>query len=531
MAAYSIPRAKTPESVGVDSREIVEFLRDMEENELEFHSFMIIRGGKVAAECFRAPFTPELPHAVYSVSKTFTATAVGFAISEGYFDLDTRLVDVFPEYYIPSRGNKMLEEITVRGLITMTAGKMPSFFTDKGKVDWVEDFFNCAWYGDPGTFQYVSENIFMLSAIIKKTTGLSLREYLTPRFFEPLGIEVPFWETDQEGVEAGGWGSYFKTEDIAKMMLCYLNDGVVDGKQLLPEGWANEVTAIHADNSSCRNMDSHCGYGYCVWMNGGCENSYRADGMFSQFGIVMKDYDAIVVVTSGIADEQEARDCIWRHFPKAFTEPSGGKTAVPQLGEILASSPVDIPEKSYRSPREAQLEGKTIIVRKKMILNLVGFPVSVMPLAVTYMLTDKAGNFNDISFTFAENECSMTWTEGDETNTVICGMDGHHCYGEMVLCGICWRVCCTAQWTDDDNLLVHIRPVTTVAKRIMRFHFKVGNRVDIYPKSTPTTADIAETLAASAGDIIHNELILGVARRALSLLPKVLDRRHRGKIV
>ncbi len=530
MEKYNIPRAKTPESVGVSSTEILEFLRDMEENQLEFHSFMIVRNGKVAGECFRAPFTADTPHAMYSVSKTLTGAAVAFAVDEGFFSLDTLLVDIFPEY-VRGKKDKKLDKLTIRHLITMTAGKSVNILADKGKTDWIESFLSCPWYASPGEeFRYTNENVYMLSAAVRKTTELSLRDFLRPRLFEPLSIDMPFWETDSEGIEAGGWGSYLKTEDLAKLMLCFAGDGKINGKQILPEGFVKEACSPVSDNSFCNDLDAKQGYGYCLWRNGGCKQSYRADGMFSQFGMVFEELNAVVVVTGAIADEQEARDCIWRHFPKAFINPHGGKTAVPNLKELLSLSPIDRPALSRRSPLEAKIEGKKIKVRKKILLNLIGFPVSVMPLAVTYMAIDKAGNFNDFVFNFGENECTVSWSEGDEFNSIVCGMDGHQRYGTMVLGKISYLVCCTALWLSDNELSISLRPVTTIAKRCLRFKFKARGKVDIFPTSTPDSTAIALALANSCGDLIRNPVVQQLAKRALLLIPSLVDSRHKGRI-
>ncbi len=530
MEKLQIPRARTPESVGVSSKEIVEFLRDIEENDLEFHSFMIIRNGKVAAECFRAPFDAQTPHALYSVSKTFTAVAVGFAVAEGFFSLDTRLIDIFPDY-APAKKDGRLDSLLIRHLITMTSGKNVNVMTDRANEDWVKVFMRSPWYANPGEeFRYINENIYMLSACIRKTTGLTLREFLLPRLFEPLGIDTPFWETDTKGTEAGGWGSYFLTEDFAKVMLCFLGDGKINGKQVFPEGWAQECSALWSDNSGNHDADARVGYGYCIWHNGP-RGGYRADGLFSQFGIVFPEQDAVVIATGAIPDEQVARDCIWRHFPKAFTVPSARKTEVPQLNEILASSPIDAPVLSPRSTRESRIEGRTIHVKKKIFLNIIGYPVSVLPLAVTYMLGDKAGNFTDFVFRFGKNECAVSWTEGDEKNTVVCGMDGHQRYGTMALGHIEYLVCCTAEWRNDDELLIHVRPVTTVAKRMLRFHFKANNKVDIFPSSTPSITASSEMLINGVSDLIKSPIAAAVIRKAFSFLPVILDCRYKGKFI
>ncbi len=528
---FMLSRAECPEEVGVSSAEIREFLEDMKENELEFHSFMVIRNGKVACEIYREPFNPETPHALYSISKSVTATAVGIAVSEGYFTLDTRLVDVFPEY--DSGEDKRLRQVTVRHLITMTAGKNPDVFEDKGKTDWIESYFKSGWYGEPGTFRYINENIFMLCAIIVRKTGMSVREFLAERLFEPLGIEMPFWETDRNGIEAGGWGLYLKLEDLGKLMLCYQQGGRINGKQIIPEEWALTASQIHADNSICIPLDCNRGYGFCFWRNGGDVDSFRADGMFSQFGIVFEKQDAVLVSLGGIADEQEARDCIWRHFPKAFIAPDK-KAKKSEVENRESDYPVDVPSASLHSKREKELNEKTIELRKKLFLNLIGFPMSMLPLAVTYMTTDKAGNINDINFTFGENECTLSWTEGDEKNTVVCGMDGHLKYGKMVLGGIEYKVCCCAEWENDDVLRVNIRPLTTVSKRKLKFSFN-GDRVCMRPSSTPPINEIAGTLLRSFCEVMPcrkiTEPVTGFISRHTGFVSHILEPVHKGKLV
>ena len=528
---FMLERAKGPEEVGVNSKEVVEFLRDMKENKLEFHSFMVIKDGKVACEFYRSPFNKETPHSVYSISKTVTAIAVGFAIKEGLFSLDTRIVDIFPEY-IPEKTDGRIFKITVRNLLTMTAGIQPSFLSDKGKIDWIEDYFNSSFYGEPGTFRYVNENIFMLSAIICKTANMTLREYLLPRLFAPLGIDFPHWETNQDGIEAGGWGLSLKLEDLAKIMFCLSNKGKIEKQQIIPEEWVAEMTEAHADTSICKNIDTDKGYGYCVWRNGG-NNSFRANGMFSQFGIVFPSENAVLVCFGAIASEQEARDCIWRHFPKAFIEPDkkAKKPAFEDFYNIADEFKIDNPTASIRSLQEAKLNNKTIELKKKILLNLIGFPVSVIPFTVTFLNGKKAGNIDNINFTFKEHECLMSWSEGDEKNTVVCGMDGHLRYDDITLAGVKYKVCCYAEWDDNDTLKVNIRPVETASKRKLKFTFIGTEKVVMKPLSTPKVKDMAESLVGAASEVIDNDLVVAVMKKATKYVPWVLEPRHKGKLV
>ena len=529
---FTLERAKSPEEVGVCSKEIVEFFEDMKENNLEFHSFMVIKNDKVACEFYRAPFNKETPHSMYSISKTVTAIAVGFAIKEGLFTLDTRIVDVFPDY-VPKKTDGRIFKVTVRNLLTMTAGIQPCFLSDKGKIDWIEDYFNSPFYGEPGTFRYVNENIFMLSAIICKLSGMTLREYLTSRLFNPLGIDFPHWETNQDGIEAGGWGLYLKLDDIAKIMYCLSNKGKIEKQQIIPEEWVAEMTEAHADTSICQNIDTDKGYGYCVWRNGGDIDSYRANGMFSQFGIVFEKENAVIITLGAIASEQEARDCIWRHFPKAFIEPDK-KAKTPKVEDfynIAEKYKIDNPNTTLRSLQEAKLNNKTIEIKRKVLLNLIGFPVSVIPFTVTFLNGKKAGNIDNINFTFKENECLMSWCEGNEKNTVVCGMDGHFRYGDITLAGVKYKVCCYAEWDESDVLKVNIRPIETASKRKLKFTFIGTENVVMKPLSTPKVKDMADSLAGAASEIIDNDLVIKVMKKATKYVPWVLEPRHKGRLV
>ncbi len=528
---FTLGRAKSPEEVGVSSKEVVEFLRDMKENKLEFHSFMVIKNDKVACELYRAPFNKETPHSAYSISKTVTAIAAGFAIEEGLFTLDTRIVDVFPEY-IPEKVDGRIFKVTVRNLLTMTAGISPNLFLNKNKTDWLEEYFKSSFYGEPGTFRYVNENIFVLSAMICRLSKTTLREYLTPRLFAPLGIDFPEWETNQDGIEAGGWGLSLKLEDLAKIMYCLSNNGKVEKKQIIPGNWVIEMTDAHADTSICKNIDTDKGYGYCVWRNGG-NSSYRANGMFSQFGIVFPEENAVLVCFGAIASEQEARDCIWRHFPKAFIEPDkrAKEPAYEDFYNIADEFKIDNPSVSIRSLQEAKLNNKTIEIKRKVLLNLIGFPVSVIPFTVTFLNGKRAGNIDNINFTFKEKECLMSWCEGNEKNTVTCGMDGYLRYGDITLAGVKYKVCCYAEWDESDIFKVNIRPIETASKRKLKFTFVGTENVIMKPLSTPKVKDMAVSLVGAASEVIDNDLVVKVMQKATKYVPWVLEPRHKGKLV
>ena len=528
---YRLPRAAYPEEVGVSGVEIEKFLIDIEENGYNVHSFMVLRHGVVAAECYRAPFSADRPHALYSVSKTFTAAAVGIAVGEGLLRLDDKVKDFFPEYTANLR-DKKLDMLTVRHLLTMTSGKNPSIIDNKSKGKWIESFFGFPWKSAPGEeFKYVSENIFMLCAILVKVTGMSVRDYLQPRLFEPLGIAYPNWETDENGVEAGGWGLYATTEDIAKLMLCIHQGGVFNGKRIMPEDYVRDMVSFQSDNSEANSSrDSKVGYGYCVWRDDGAKG-YRADGMFSQFGIVFEDYDAILAINSGIPMEQDCRDLIWKYFPAAFTAEEGVPAApgAPELKARLESAAIETPCEASSSPMEEFVADRNIHFRKKIFLNLIGFPMSMLPLAVTFMATDRAGNIDDMRFSFEEGALTMRWREGNETNAVKAGMDGRYCYGEMTLGKVTYKVCCTARWLSDDRLFVSVRPIETIGKRMLDFKFNLNGKVLMRPSSDPSVEKISDYLSRSVQDYTHVKPLQVILRKVISFFPAIVEPAHYGR--
>lgn len=527
---YMLPRAESPESVGVSSAVIKEMIEGIEKNNLEFHSIMLVRHGKVAFEFFRKPFSAKSPHAMYSASKSWTATAIGIAIDEGYFTLDSKVIDFFPEF-VPKFFDSKLDKLLVKHLLTMTSGKNINLLADKSKIDWIKQFFSSPWNHEPGEkFIYTNENSFILAAMIKRATGLTVREFLKPRLFDPLGIDVPFWETEKNNIEAGGWGLYAKTEDLAKLMLCYQQGGYLNNRQILSKEWIDMASSCQADNSDNGGADASEGYGYSFWQCTGIKNAYRADGMFAQFGIVMNDYDSVLTVTSGIALEQEALDYLWKFFPKAFfDETKEEKETVKDFKKFLNYFPIDKPKKSYHSPMEKDLIGKTITIMNKKYLDVIGFPLSIMPIPVTYMTTDKAGNPDNLQLAFNDNILKFRWTEGDEINTVYCGMDGKMRGGKITLGQIDYDVCAYAFWENDYVLQIQIRPYTTIAKRILRLIFD-GKNVTIVVSSTPNISETTRFLGEAAGDLIKDERILKIIPTFLGVLSKAVEPTLTGRI-
>lgn len=311
-----LPRS-TPADQGVPARAICDFLDSLEHGGPELHSLMVLRHGHVLAEGWWHPYRRELPHELYSLSKSFTSTAVGFAVAEGRLGVDDLVLDHLGDL-APASPDPRLARMRVRHLLTMTTGHVG--WTDDrvfGSKEWARAFLALPLDAEPGTaFQYDTPATYVLSFILQRLTGERLLDYLRPRLLEPLGIDGATWEQSPEGVDTGGFGLSATTEDLACFGQLYLDDGVWQGRRVLPEGWVAEATRRHTD-SHIDTVDWAQGYGYQFWR---CrpENVYRGDGAFGQFCVVMPDQDAVVVTTAGTPDLQGVLDRMWEHLVPAL---------------------------------------------------------------------------------------------------------------------------------------------------------------------------------------------------------------------
>lgn len=309
-----LPRS-TPESQGVSSEAILDFVNDADRSLDSLHSLMILRHGRVIAEGWWAPYDPRTRHELYSLSKSFTSTAVGFAVAEGKLSVDDELTKLFPAE-LPAEIPSNLRAMRLRDLLCMSAGHGVEIGTGPAAMT-TRAFLAHPVPFKPGTrFLYNTPATFMLSASVQRATGQTVLEYLRPRLFDPLGIEDPSWDANVEGISLGGYGLSVRTEDIAKFGQLYLQKGKWDGRQILPESWVDFATSRQTSNGSNPKSDWEQGYGFQFWR---CrQGAFRGDGAFGQFCVVMPAQDAVVVTTAGLKDMQAVLDRVWQHLLPAM---------------------------------------------------------------------------------------------------------------------------------------------------------------------------------------------------------------------
>jgi CubicO group peptidase (beta-lactamase class C family) len=477
----------TPEAEGIPSGAILAFLADAEESVDALHSLLLLRHGYVVAQGWWAPYVPELPHMLFSLSKSFTSTAVGLAVAEGLLSVTDTVLSLFPDE-APEEVSDHLAAMQVRHLLTMTTGHSENTMDHLYPAEvgrWVRAFLALPVAYEPGEhFLYNTGASYVLSAIVQKLTGMSLMDYLAPRLFEPLGIQDAWWEVSPEGVTMGGFGLNVKTEDIARFGQLILQKGVWQGKRILPEAWVEEATSRQVANSPNENTDWEQGYGYQFWR---CRhNAFRGDGAFGQYCIVMPDQDAVIAITSGVGDMQAVLNLIWQHLLPAM-----GPEALPDDAEMqaalahkLGSLALPLQSGAATSPWTMRVSGKTYVVElteQKAVVDRHSAPEGAQVVeAITLTLQEEGGG-------------TLTIRDGRGDHVLDFGY-GVWRYGETALDHDApRRVAASGAWVSDDTLVVKLCFYETPFVPTLTFRFSEGEvryifetNVSFGPTARPT---------------------------------------------
>ena len=425
----NLPRSSL-QTQGVVSSGIWDFLEAIPVANIELHSFMLVRHGHVVSECWWAPYRRDATHWLYSLSKSFTSTAVGFAVAEGKLKIEDRVVDFFPDR-LPPNVSDNLADLRIKHLLSMSIGhKTDSTVAvafNPAQPDWVRTFLSLPIENPPGSvFLYDSGGSFMLSAIVQKVTGQKVIDYLEPRLFEPLQIRQRAWQSSPLGINCGGWGLSVATETLAKFGQLYLQKGQWNGKQLLPSQWVEEATtfkiqqpvtwssgsgqAAEAERAAAladpaaalarlrQSSDWYQGYAYQFWR---CRhNAFRGDGAFGQFCVVLPDEDAVVAITSETGNLQGILNLVWDHLLPAMHDGpvNNGRTVDARLALTLRTRALPLP---HGVPRSAMMSAIS---------------------AKTFTLEPNSLGMESVTLQFAADSCLFTLKNAKGRYDVRCGL-------------------------------------------------------------------------------------------------------------
>ncbi len=355
----ALPR-KSPESQGVESAGIRKFLKAAQDSGLEWHSFQLVRHGNVVAEGWWKPFQPEFKHTLYSLSKSFTSSAIGFLVNEGKISVEDPVAKFFPKD-LPADPSANLKAMKIKHLLTMNTGHNADTLPpmrENTQQTWVKTFLAQPIEHEPSTyFLYNTGATYMLGAILHQVTGQLLEDYLRPRLMTPLGITDYDWEKSPDGLNTAGYGLRVKTDDIARFGQFYLQKGKWNGKQLLPERWIDDATRKQTESQKGDN-DWSQGYGYQFWR---CKPGfYRGDGAFGQYCIVMPEHDAVLAINSESFDMQKSMNVAYETLLPAMKKGALAENAVElnSLKSELNALVLPVPKATKSSKLQAKYSDK-----------------------------------------------------------------------------------------------------------------------------------------------------------------------------
>ncbi|MBQ9121165.1 MAG: serine hydrolase [Clostridia bacterium] len=275
----------------------------------DVHAIQIYQKGVCLLRIAPAPYRNTDKREVYSLSKSFTSTAIGLAQDEGLLSVEDYIVDIFPDK-LPDPIPENLKKMKLRHVLSMNTGHDGCVFPKvMHEEDLVRKWLTLPIPHEPGThFSYNTGATLLLGAVIRRKTGMDVLDYLGIKLFPRLGIDGVSWTRVKDGNSESGTGLHIACDDIVKLGLLYLNGGVYNGERILSEAWVREATKPHSDNSGNGSKDWSSGYGYQFWVN--YEEGFRGDGAMGQLCLVLPNSQTVVAVQGMIADMQYEMDAV-----------------------------------------------------------------------------------------------------------------------------------------------------------------------------------------------------------------------------
>jgi CubicO group peptidase (beta-lactamase class C family) len=365
----------------VSSPAVSALLDRLGEKSIECHSLMVVRHGHVVAEGWWAPYSPDRPHLLYSLTKSFTSIAVGLAIADGLLSLDDHVADVLPGH-VPAGISEQGRRVSVHHLLSMTAGHSANSLAEAWQLepgDLVKGFLRLPFAATEGTrHTYDDSTTFILARMVERVVGRGLPEFLDERLFTPMGTDHAEWDRVGSGAAFGFHGLHLRTEAVAAFGELLLRGGLWGGRQLVPREWVRLATGRQIDSrhhaEGAGGADFLCGYGYQFWIS---RHGFHGYGAFGQHCVVVPSNDLVVVLTSAQQEVQQAQDvldAIWECLLPGIGHP--GSTRDDEIltdrlrGLSLALVPGSAdPERSVTATLDASAEGSalpdgtTVIVR------------------------------------------------------------------------------------------------------------------------------------------------------------------------
>ncbi len=479
----TIERA-VPEQTGVSSEAIMRMMERLERKQIPMHSLLIMRGGKLICESYYAPCTADSLHRMFSITKSFTAVAIGLLADEGRLSLDDRIIDYFPEK-VPADVHPYIAEMTIRDMLMMRTCHEKTTYKLDLERDWVESFFTTPPTHPAGTvFHYDTSSAHTLCALAEKLSGMDMLDYLKKKL-RPVGFsDESYLLKDPFGVSIGGSGLVATSMDVLKFGLFLYREGNIDGEQLLSASFIREATSCLTATAVTAPLPSEaCGYGMQIWRTE--KNGYVCYGMGGQLVIVLPDYDLICVTTAdtqGIGGgNQQIYDALYEEVLPSIDSAAAAHTRTDAARRTstddAAAESASLPDEESQARYQRFLASRTLhvpsgVADSRTADRIAGKRFAIQDSDFSYMQLE----FADSDDHPARDGCLTFGYRGGEYR-IRFGM-GYPLAGLLPLYDL--RCAASGVWLPDDTLYVKVNVIDSCVGSIhFQFSFN-GDRMTLF---------------------------------------------------
>ncbi|MCF0131763.1 MAG: beta-lactamase family protein [Pseudobutyrivibrio sp.] len=334
-----------PEDVGIDERQIINIIERLDKQRINMHSLLILKGNNLICEAYWKPYNNNMLHRMFSISKSFTAIAIGFLLEEGKFDLDDAICDYFPEY-IPNDVHPWIKSMTIRDCLMMRTCHASTTYKNNMHSNWVESFFTTPPTHPSGRyFCYDTSSAHTLCALVEKLTNMKMLDYIKQKL-SLLGLsEESYMLSDPFGVSMGGSGLVATSLDMLKFGYFLKQQGNIGGQQLIDSSYIRECTSFLSDTRMTAPVSSEAvGYGMMIWQNE--RQGFVCYGMGGQFIIELPKQDMLIVTTADTIGRAGANQIIYETIYSSLCDGEishSAKSLSKILPELSMHSQIPIP--------------------------------------------------------------------------------------------------------------------------------------------------------------------------------------------
>lgn len=448
---------------------INDFLTQIEEKQIELHSCIIKKGEDYLYQQTALPYTLEQPQMLFSISKSFVSLAIGYLVEDKRLRLDEAVLKFFPEYFL--KASDALRELKVIHLLTMTSGSTQeqAVFT---QPNWIDAYFKQQFTHEPGHyFHYNNMDIYILSVIVTKITGISCNEYLYQKLFEPLGIEHPHWDTCALGYNTGGWGLYLSPRDLSRVA-----EAIIKKDPVLPLDYLLAMTTKKVTSAHHSSHDYDQGYGYLCWMNPQ-DTGARFDGIFGQLVLFSIEKECFIVITANCLNTAKLYPIVFDLWKKVLEE---------EVEKSDQAIPGSIEPMGIETNRIEQF------LDANFSLRLAG--VSLLPIPIRF-LEKQSGHADQFKLVMDHHQLLLHWQEHYTTNIIRIGLDGRYRYSKLLLYEKQFNVSAIGWFPDPNTLMIRLVFLEYPYSRTLKLDLLSPKKIMIHFSENPTVEEVLDQYA------------------------------------